>query len=102
MPTENPQATAHERLVTLAQEQTDHPEEIQNLVKALARAILAALHAGLTPDEIRAACRESRGTNTPITLEPSFDPEYWLRVYAEAEAFWANRSGFDNNAHFTD
>ncbi|KAB2859388.1 MAG: hypothetical protein F9K46_11100, partial [Anaerolineae bacterium] len=61
MPAENSQAIAYEHLVTLAQERaliSDNPEEIQNLVSALARAILAALHVGLTPNEIRAACRE--------------------------------------------
>ncbi|MBZ0320109.1 MAG: hypothetical protein K8L91_27095 [Anaerolineae bacterium] len=96
MPAENPQAIAYERLVTLAQEQTDDLEAIQNLVRVFARAILAALHVGLTPDEIRAACREGMGTETQVTLDPSLDPEYWLRVYAEAESFWASRSGYGN------
>ncbi len=97
MPIENPQTIAYERLVTLAQERAliiDNPEEIQNLVSAFARAILAAIHVGLTPNEIRAACREGTDTKSHTLLDPSLDPEYWLRVYVEAETFWASRSGY--------
>ncbi len=56
--------------------------------------VIGTLHAGLTPNEIRAACQEGRGSNTQIIVEPSLDPEYWLRVYVEAETFWASRSGY--------
>lgn len=100
MPAENSQAIAYEHLVTLAQERvliSDNPEEIQNSVSALARAILAALHLGLTPNEIRVACREGTDTNSQTLVDPSLDPEYWLRVYAEAETFWASRSGYDDD-----
>ncbi len=97
MPIENPQAIAYERLVTLAQERPADPEEIQNLVKVFARAILAAIKVGLTPNEIRAVCREGRDTDTQAIPDPSLDPEYWLRVYAEAESFWASRSGYEDN-----
>lgn len=102
MPTENPQTAAYEHLVTLTQERPAYPEEIQNLVKVFARAILAAIHAGLTPDEIRTACREGRETTTQVTIDPSLDPEYWLRVYAEAKAFWASRSGYENDRAYPD
>lgn len=105
MSTENPQNIAYQHLVGLAQEHArtvDKPEEIQNLVRTFARAILSAIHVGLTRDEIRASCREGRGTNTQVIIDPSLDPEYWLRVYAEAESFWASRSGFDNNEPFAD
>lgn len=105
MNTENPQSIAYQRLAALAQEHAcivDKPEEIQNLVHTFARTILSAIHVGLTPDKIRAACREGRGTNTQVIIDPSLDPEYWLRVYAEAESFWASRSGFDNNEPFAD
>ncbi|MBZ0317891.1 MAG: hypothetical protein K8L91_15830 [Anaerolineae bacterium] len=100
MTTENPQNIAYQHLAALAQEHArivDKPEEIQNLVRTFARAILSAIHLGLTPDEIRAACREGRGTNTQVIIDPSLDPEYWLRVYAEAESFWVSRSGYEDD-----
>lgn len=102
MPIEMSQTVAYERLVTLAQERPANPEGIQSLVSAFARAILAAIHAGLTLNEIRAACRKGRDTDTQTTLDPSLDPEYWLRVYAEAESFWASRSGYTDYETFAD
>lgn len=106
MPAENSQTIAYERLITLAQERAliiDNPEEIQNFVRAFARAILAAIHVGLTPNEIRVACREGRDAdNTQAIVDPSLDPEYWLRVYAEAEAFWESRSGYEDDRAYPD
>lgn len=92
--TENPQFQARQRLTEIARDReldlTDQAV-VQGLVHDLARAVFAGLEAGLTPNEIRAACQEGAGTKSRSFVDPSLDPEYWLRVHEEAEQFWLRR-----------
>lgn len=94
MSAENPQSQARQRLTEIARDQeldlTDQAA-VQGLVHDLARAVFTAIEAGLTPNEIRAACREGAGTQSHPIVDPSLDPEYWLRVHEEAEQFWLRR-----------
>lgn len=94
MSAENPQFQARQRLTEIAKHREpdlDNREGMQELVHDLARAVFTALEAGLTPNEIRAACREGAGTESQPIVDPSLDPEYWLRVHEEAEEFWLRR-----------
>lgn len=94
MSAENPQSQARQHLTEI----TSHRElkladreGMQELVHDLARAVFMALEVGLTPNEIRVACREGATTQSQPTVDPSLDPEYWLRVHKEAEQFWLRR-----------
>lgn len=111
MTTETPQAIAYQQLVAFARERAlllDDQDALQELVHLLARAIWVAVQADLTPDEIREACREGaaqggKPLETQVIFDPTLDLEYWLRVHAEAEAFWESRSSYsDDDGYSTD
>lgn len=94
MSAENPQSQSRQRLTEIARNRgldLADAEALQELVHDLARAVFTALEAGLTPNEIRAACREGAGTQSQPIIDPSLEPEYWLRVHEEAEQFWLRR-----------
>lgn len=107
---ENPQAIAYQRLVDLGRERAlllDDRDALQALVTMVARAVWLAVQAELTPDEIRAACQEGaiqggQSLETQTILDPTLDIDYWLNVQAEAEAFWASRSGYEDDRAYPD
>lgn len=92
--TENPQFQARQRLIDIAREQAidlNDQETLQRVGHNLARAVFTALELGFTPNDIRAVYREGAGMQRQSPIDPSLDPEYWLRVHDEAEQFWLRR-----------
>lgn len=74
---------------------------IRGLVARLVWAKMQAQEAGLTPAEIQAAVQIGESRN-PLRANPPLDTTdyapgnteaYWEAVYREAIAFWASRSG---------
>lgn len=103
MPNENPKLSAYLQLVQAAETrecwQTADGQIIRGIAARLVSAQFAALDAGLTAAEMRAAVQIGEQRSQPQSelpsdfnpFEPSYTLAYWASVYREIEAFWERR-----------
>jgi hypothetical protein len=96
--TENPRLAAFLNLISRTQEQTSLVAGADRLVGTFAQAVLQAMQAELSDDEMQLAviighfngCKyENSSPDYPFVLTQL---EYWQAVYLEVAQFWLDRS----------